>query len=71
MEGWTKIQNSLSGINFGAAGSNITSSAAKFGKGFSSTVQATKERMGQINPDDITELPQGLLFSNKLDLILV
>jgi hypothetical protein len=59
MEGWAKIQNSLSGINFGAASTNLGTSAARFTKGFSSTIQATKERMGQVNADDITELPQG------------
>jgi len=58
MEGWAKIQNSISGINFGAASSNIGNASARFSKGFSSTLQATKERMGQVNADEITELPQ-------------
>jgi len=51
MEGWTKISSSLGSINFSQAGSKIT-------KGFNSSVQATKERLGQIAPEDITELPQ-------------
>jgi hypothetical protein len=72
MEGWTKIQNSLPSmpaipkvpalpampampampaINFAEAGS-------KFSKGLSSSVQATRERLGQVAPEEITELPQ-------------
>jgi len=52
MEGWSKLQSSLSNINFAQAGN-------KFSKGFNSSVQATRERLGQIAPDEITELPQG------------
>ncbi|KAF5319677.1 hypothetical protein D9619_008902 [Psilocybe cf. subviscida] len=51
MEGWSKLQSSLNNINFAQAGSKIT-------KGFSSSVQATRERLGQVAPDEITELPQ-------------
>lgn len=51
MDGWSKIQSSLGSINFAQAGS-------KFTKGFNSSVQATKERLGQVAPDEITELPQ-------------
>jgi hypothetical protein len=52
MEGWNKISSSLGGINFSSAGSKIS-------KGFTQSVQATRERLGQIAPDEITELPQG------------
>ncbi|CAL1702419.1 unnamed protein product [Somion occarium] len=51
MDGWGKLQSSFSGLNLGQ-------SANKFAKGFSSSVQATKERLGQVAPDEITELPQ-------------
>ncbi|KAH9475370.1 Protein GVP36 [Psilocybe cubensis] len=51
MEGWNKISSSLNSINFAQAGT-------KFTKGFSSSVQATRERLGQVSPDEITELPQ-------------
>jgi hypothetical protein len=52
MEGWSKIQSSLNSLNIGQ-------SANKLAKGFNSSVQATRERLGQIAPDEITELPQG------------
>ena len=52
MEGWNKIQSSLGSINFGQ-------SASKIAKGFNNSVQATRERLGQIAPEEITELPQG------------
>lgn len=52
MEGWSKLQSSLSGLNLGQ-------SASKLAKGFNSSVQATKERLGQVPPDELTELPQG------------
>ena len=52
MEGWNKVQASFANLNLGQ-------SASKFAKGFNSSVQATKERLGQIAPEDITELPQG------------
>ena len=32
---------------------------AKLAKGFQSSVQATRERLGQVAPEEITELPQG------------
>ena len=31
----------------------------KLAKGFQSSVQATRERLGQVAPEEITELPQG------------
>lgn len=52
MNNWKSLQNSLSGIDF-------QGSAGKFAKGFNSTVQQTRERLGQVAPDEITELPQG------------
>jgi len=52
MEGWNKLQASLANINLGQ-------SANRFAKGFNSSVQATRERLGQVAPDEITELPQG------------
>ena len=52
MEGWSKLQSSLAGLNIGQ-------SANKLAKGFNSQVQATRERLGQVAPDEITELPQG------------
>ena len=55
MEGWAKLQSSLGNIDFSQAGS-------KFTKGFNSSLQATKERLGQVAPDEITELPQGMLL---------
>ena len=56
MEGWSKLQSSFGSINFAQAGN-------KFSKGFNSSVQATRERLGQIAPDEITELPQGTVAS--------
>ena len=53
MEGWSKLQSSLGSINFAGAGTKIT-------KGFNSSVQATRERLGQVAQDEITELPQGV-----------
>lgn len=52
MDQWTKLQAGLAGLNLGQ-------SANKFAKGFNTTVQATRERIGQVAADDITELPQG------------
>ena len=52
MEGWSKLQSSIGNINFAEAGSKLT-------KGFNSSVQATRERFGQVTADEITELPQG------------
>ena len=54
MDGWSKLQSGLAGLNIGQ-------SANKFAKGFQSSVQATKERLGQVAPEEITELPQGKL----------
>lgn len=51
MDGWSKLQAGIAGLNIGQ-------SANKFAKGFNSSVQATKERLGQVAPDEITELPQ-------------
>ena len=52
MDGWTKLQSSFTNLNLGQ-------SANKLAKGFNSGVQATRERLGQVAPDEITELPQG------------
>lgn len=52
---WANLQTSLSGINFSTA-ANVGQAAAKFTR---HSLQQTKERLGQINADDITELPQG------------
>lgn len=49
--GWAKLQSSFSNIDFSQAGNKIS-------RGFSSSVQATRERLGQVSPDEITELPQ-------------
>jgi len=51
MDGWNKFQSSISGLNLGQ-------SANKLAKGFNSSVQATKERLGQVAPEEITELPK-------------
>ncbi|KZP10752.1 hypothetical protein FIBSPDRAFT_757705 [Athelia psychrophila] len=51
MDNWKNLQSSISGLNIGQ-------SAGKFAKGFNSTVQSTRERLGQVAPDEITELPQ-------------
>jgi len=51
MENWTKLSAGFSSFNIG-------SNAGKLAKGFSSSVQATRERLGQIAVEDITELPQ-------------
>jgi hypothetical protein len=59
MDGWSnRISNSFQGLNIGE-------SANKLAKGFNSSVQATKERLGQVAPDEITELPQGMLYSHN------
>lgn len=50
---WSKLSSGFSGINF-------SDSANKFAKGFNSSVQLTRERLGQISPEEITELPQGI-----------
>jgi len=51
MDGWSKIQSQLGSIDFAGAGSKLS-------KGFNSSVQATRERFGQVTADEITELPQ-------------
>jgi hypothetical protein len=51
MEGWSKLQSSFAGLNLGQSANKLT-------KGFNSQVQATRERLGQVAPDEITELPQ-------------
>ncbi|KAF8493790.1 BAR domain-containing family protein [Russula emetica] len=51
MEGWNKLQSSIANLNLGQ-------SANRFAKGFNSSYQATRERLGQVAPDEITELPQ-------------
>ena len=65
MEGWNKLSSSLGGLNIGQ-------SANKFAKGFNSIVQATRERLGQVAPDEITELPQGasssVSFMNGIEM---
>ncbi|KAG8851036.1 hypothetical protein FRB96_009518 [Tulasnella sp. 330] len=51
MERWSTLTSSLGSLNIG-------SNAGKIAKGFSSSVQATRERLGQVAVEDITELPQ-------------
>ena len=51
--GWKSLQSGFASLNLGQ-------SANKLAKGLSSSVQATKERLGQVAPDEITELPQGM-----------
>ncbi|PPR04629.1 hypothetical protein CVT26_015008 [Gymnopilus dilepis] len=51
MDSWSKLQSSLGSINFAQAGTKLS-------KGISTSVQATRERLGQVAPDEITELPQ-------------
>jgi hypothetical protein len=48
MDSWKNIQSSLTNINLGQ-------SASKLAKGFNSSVQATRERLGQVAADEITE----------------
>ncbi len=52
MEGWSKLQSNFANLNLGQ-------SANRLARGFNSQVQATRERLGQVAPDEITELPQG------------
>ncbi|KAF9017006.1 hypothetical protein BDZ89DRAFT_1103867 [Hymenopellis radicata] len=55
MDGWTKLQSSLSTINFGQSANNV---------------QATRERLGQVAPDEITELPQEYKdLENRVDAL--
>jgi len=51
MDNWSKLSAGLSSLNIG-------SNAGKLAKGFTSSVQATRERLGQVAVEDITELPQ-------------
>jgi len=51
MSGWGKFQSSFSGLQLG-------DSANKLAKGFQSSFQATRERIGAVNAEDITELPE-------------
>lgn len=51
--GWKSLQSGIASLNLGQ-------SANKLARGFNSSVQATKERLGQVSPDEITELPQGV-----------
>jgi len=51
MSGWGKLSSSFASLNVGQK-------AGSLAKGLNSSVQATKERLGQVNADDITELPQ-------------
>ncbi|KAG6333994.1 hypothetical protein ID866_5099 [Astraeus odoratus] len=51
MDGWRKLQSSLANMD-------LSQSANKLAKGFNSGVQATRERLGQVAPEEITELPQ-------------
>ncbi|PVG01250.1 hypothetical protein CPB86DRAFT_727989 [Serendipita vermifera] len=51
MDGWNKISASIANLNIG-------SSAERISKTFTSSYQATRERLGQIPVEDITELPQ-------------
>lgn len=53
---WANIQSSITSLNLGSAGANFGQTAGKFAR---STLQSTKERLGQVSADDITELPQG------------
>ena len=50
---WKSLQTGFASLNIGQ-------SASQFAKGVNSSVQATKERLGQVAPEDITELPQGM-----------
>lgn len=50
--GWKQLQSGIASLNLGQ-------SANKLARGLSSSVQATRERLGQVAPEDITELPQG------------
>ncbi|KAG9000311.1 hypothetical protein FRB90_011843 [Tulasnella sp. 427] len=48
---WERITSSLPTFNF-------ASNAKSISKGFSSSVQATRESLGRVSMDDITDLPQ-------------
>ncbi|KAI0631565.1 BAR domain-containing family protein [Trametes polyzona] len=51
MDGWNTLSSGLAGLILGQ-------SANESAKGFQSSVQATRERLGQVAPEEITELPQ-------------
>ncbi|KAF8521131.1 BAR domain-containing family protein [Gautieria morchelliformis] len=51
MDGWNKLQASITGLKLGESAKGIA-------KGFNSSVQATRERLGQVSAEEITELPQ-------------
>lgn len=55
MDGWNRLSASISGLNLGQ---NLSQTSSKLAKGFSSSVQATRERLGQVPSDELTELPQ-------------
>jgi len=64
MDAWTKSFSS------GISGLNIGQSATKLAKGFNSSVQSAKERLGQVAPDEITELPQEYKdLENRVDAL--
>lgn len=50
---WNKLSSSLTSLNLG------WQSTSKVVKGFNSSVQAAKERLGQVSQDELTELPPG------------
>ncbi|EJD50656.1 hypothetical protein AURDEDRAFT_112235 [Auricularia subglabra TFB-10046 SS5] len=51
MDSWKNIQASFTGLNIGQT-------AGKFAKTVNNSMQATKERLGAVAADEITELPQ-------------
>ena len=58
---WKSLQSGFADLNLGQ-------SANKLSRGLSSTVQATKERLGQVAAEDITELPQGRYIYSRCSL---
>ncbi len=60
--GWKQLQTGFATLNLGQ-------SANKFARGFNSSVQATKERLGQVSAGEITELPQGMSFFHNQDFL--
>lgn len=52
---WKGFQSSFGNINLSATGNRIS-------KGFNSSIQATRERLGTVAPEEITELPQGMFI---------
>jgi hypothetical protein len=51
---WKQLQSSIASLNLGQSANKLT-------RGFNSNLQATRERLGQVAAEDITELPQGTL----------